>query len=142
MLKSTTALFLVYAILTVSLALPANAQQVPAKDAEQAAVKNETQAPNLKDVFAKQTEIVKADAAVFDPVKTERERGNQQSQKQGMSKTKKALLWTALAVGVAALLFVAIKYAKKCIRYSDDCDYNPDTGNYDCPCEEYEPRNP
>jgi hypothetical protein len=142
MLKSTTALFLVYAMLIVSLALPANAQQVPAKEQLADEVKKDGQPQNLKDVFAKQTDIVKANEAVFDPVKTERERGNQQAQKQGMSKTKKVLLWTALAVGMAALLFVAIKYAKKCIRYSDDCDYNPDTGNYDCPCEEYEPRNP
>ncbi len=142
MLKSTTALFLVYAMLIVSLALPANAQQVPAKEQLGDEVKKDGQPQNLKDVFAKQTDIVKANEAVFDPVKTERERGNQQAQKQGMSKTKKVLLWTALAVGMAALLFVAIKYAKKCIRYSDDCDYNPDTGNYDCPCEEYEPRNP
>lgn len=141
MLKSTTALFLVYAMLIVSLALPANAQQVPAKEQLADEVKKDGQPPNLKDVFAKQTDIVKANEAVFDPVKTERERGNQQAQKQGMSKTKKVLLWTAIAVGMAALLFVAIKYAKKCIRYSDDCDYNPDTGNYDCPCEEYEPRN-
>ena len=141
MLKSTTALFLVYAILTVSLALPANAQQVPVKEQLADEVKKDGQPQNLKDVFAKQTDIVKANEAVFDPVKTERERGNQQAQKQGMSKTKKVLLWTALAVGMAALLFVAIKYAKKCIRYSDDCDYNPDTGNYDCRCEEYEPRN-
>jgi hypothetical protein len=142
MLKSTTALFLVYAMLIVSLALPANAQQVPAKEQLADEVKKDGQPQNLKDVFAKQTDIVRANEAVFDPVKTERERGNQQAQKQGMSKTKKVLLWTALAVGMAALLFVAIKYAKKCIRYSDDCDYNPDTGNYDCPCEEYEPRNP
>jgi hypothetical protein len=142
MLKSTTALFLVYAMLIVSLALPANAQQVPAKEQLADEVKKDGQPQNLKDVFAKQTDIVRANEAVFDPVKTERERGNQQAQKQGMSKTKKVLLWTALAVGMAALLFVAIKYAKKCIRYSDDCDYNPDTGNYDCRCEEYEPRNP
>jgi hypothetical protein len=141
MLKSTTALFLVYAMLIVSLALPANAQQVPAKEQLADEVKKDGQPQNLKDVFAKQTDIVKANEAVFDPVKTERERGNHQAQKQGMSKTKKVLLWTALAVGMAALLFVAIKYAKKCIRYSDDCDYNPDTGNYDCTCEEYEPRN-
>jgi anti-sigma factor RsiW len=140
MLKSTT-WFLVFAILTVSITFPVSAQQVPAKDAVVPAAEKDPVASDLKDVFARQTAKVKADESVFDPVKTERERGKQQSQKPGMSKTKKALLWTALAVGVAALIFVAIKYAKKCIRYSDDCDYNPDTGNYDCPCEEYEERN-
>jgi len=142
MLKSTT-WFLVFAILTVSITFPVTAQQqVPAKAAVVSAEKKAPAAADMKDVFAKQTADIKADEAVFDPVKAEREKGNHQAQKQGMSKTKKVLLWTAVAVGFAALLFVAIKYAKKCIRYSEDCDYNPDTGNYDCPCEEYERRNP
>ena len=142
MLKSTTWL-LVFAILTVSITFPVTAQQqVPAKDAVVPAEKKDPAAADMKEVFAKQTAEIKADEAVFDPVKAEREKGNHQAQKQGMSKTKKVLLWTAVAVGFAALLFVAIKYAKKCIRYSDDCTYNPDTGNYDCPCEEYERRNP
>lgn len=142
MLKSTT-WFLVFAILTVSITSPVTAQQqVPAKEAVVPAEKKDPAPADLKEVFARKTDAVQADAATFDPVKTERERGNQQAQKQGMSKTKKVLLWTAIAVGMAALLFVAIKYAKKCIRYSEDCDYNPDTGNYDCPCEEYERRNP
>ena len=141
MLKSTTALLLVYAILVVSLALPANAQQVPVKEAVQQAVKNETQAPNLKDVFAKQTEIVKADSAVFDPVMTERQAARQQAQKKGWSRTKKTWVIIAVAVGIAAVTFLAIKYYRKCLRYSDNCTYDPNTGLEDCPCEEYEPRN-
>ena len=140
MLKSTT-WFLVFAILTVSITYPVTAQQqIPAKESVVPTEKKDPAPADMKEVFAKQTADIKADEAVFDPVKAEREKGNQQAQKQGMSKTKKVLLWTAVAVGFAALLFVAIKYAKKCIRYSEDCDYNPDTGNYDCPCEEYEPR--
>ena len=140
MLKSTTALFLVYAILTVTLAFPAGAQQVPAKEPV-SAVKTEVQGPNLKEVFAKQTDIVKANEAIFDPVKTERERSNQQSQPKKWSKTKKTLVIAAIAVGIAAVTFLGIKYYRKCLRYSDNCSYDPNTGLEDCPCEEYEPRN-
>ena len=141
MLKSTTALFLVYAMLMVSLALPANAQQVPAKEQLADEVKKDGQPRNLKDVFAKQTDIVKANEAVFDPVKTERDRGNQQAKKQGWSRTKKTWVIIAVAVGIAAVTFLAIKYYRKCLRYSDNCSYDPNTGLEDCPCEEYEPRN-
>ena len=141
MLKSTITLLLVYAILTVFLTLPAIAQQVPAKEPVAADLKKDGQPQNLKDVFAKQTDIVKADAAVFDPVKTERERGNQQAKKQGWSKTKKTLVIAAVVVGIAALTFLMIKYYRKCLRYSDNCSYDPNTGLEDCPCEEYEPRN-
>ena len=140
MLKSTIALFLVYAILTVSLALPANAQQIPVKE-PLAEVKKDGQPQNLKDVFAKQADVVKANEAVFDPVKTERDRGNQQAKKQGWSRTKKTWVIIAVAVGIAAVTFLAIKYYRKCLRYSDNCSYDPNTGLEDCPCEEYEPRN-
>ena len=141
MLKSTTALLLVYAILMVSLEPAANAQQVPAKESVAIDLKKDGQPQSLKDVFAKQTEIVKADASVFDPVKTERESANQQAQKKGWSKTKKTLVIAAVVVGIAALTFLMIKYYRKCLRYSDNCTYDPNTGLEDCPCEEYEPRN-
>ncbi len=141
MLKSTTALFLVYAIMFVSLGVPANAQQVPAKNPIPTTLSKDGQPQNLKEVFAKQTDLVKADASVFDPVKTERERGNQQAQQKGWSKTKKTLVIAAIVIGIAAVTFLAIKYYRKCLRYSDNCYYDPNTGTEDCPCEEYEPRN-
>ena len=142
MLKSMTALFLFYAILTVSLTLPAAAQQqIPAKESLSSAAKNVPANADLKDVFARKTDLVRADEAVFDPVKTERERGNQQAQKKSWSKTKKTLVIAAVIAGVAALTFLMIKYYRKCLRYSDHCTYDPNTGLEDCPCEEYEPRN-
>ena len=141
MLRSTTAYLLVFAILSVSLTLPVTAQQqqqIPAKEPIATAVKNETAGPDMREVFAKQTEEVRADAAVFDPVKAERERGNQQAQKKGWSKTKKTLVIAAVVVGIAALTFLMIKYYRKCIRYSEYCNIDPNTGLEDCPCEEYE----
>lgn len=140
MLRSTTAYLLVFAILSVSLTLPVTAQQqqIPAKERITSADKNETATPDMREVFAKQTAELRADAAVFDPVRTERERGNHQAQQKGWSKTKKALVITAVVVGIAALTFLMIKYYRKCIRYSEYCNIDPNTGLEDCPCEEYE----
>lgn len=142
MLKSATASILVFAILTVSLALPVTAQQkeIPAK--EPLASKTSGPNPDLKEAFEKETARLKADSAVFDPVKAERESANQQAQKKGWSKTKKTWVIIAVVAGIAAITFLAIKYYRKCLRYSDNCYYNPDTGIEDCPCEEYEPRDP
>lgn len=136
MLKSATAYLLIFAILTVSITLPVAAQQKEIS-APQARTEN-----NLKEAFDKQTARLKADAAVFDPVKTERENANQQAQKTGWSKTKKTWVIIAVVAGIAAVTFLAIKYYGKCLRYSEtDCYYNSDTGIRECTCEEYEQRN-
>lgn len=141
MLKSTT-WFLVFTILTVSITFPVTAQQVPTKEAMVPAAKKDASPADMKEVFAKQTAKVKADEAVFDPVKAERERGNQQAQTKGWSKTKKTLVIAAVVAGAAVLTFLLIKYYRKCLRYSEtDCYYNSDTGIRECTCEEYEPRN-
>ena len=144
MLRSTTASLLVFAILSVSLTLPVTGQQqqkVPAKGTLSSVENTESAPADMREVFAKQTAELRADAAVFDPVKAERERGNQQAQKKGWSKTKKALVITAVVVGIAALTFLMIKYYRKCIRYSEYCNIDPNTGLEDCPCEEYEQKN-
>ena len=141
MLKSATGYLLVFAILTVSITLPVSAQQKEISSAQGAAppVRADN---NLKTAFDKQTARLKADAAVFDPVKTERETANQQAQKKGWSKTKKTWVIIAVVAGIAAVTFLAIKYYRKCLRYSEtDCYYNSDTGVRECTCEEYEPRN-
>lgn len=143
MLKLTTSLLCLFSLVIATLPSTAVAQTKEAPVAKQTALKNSTEkSPDLKIAVDQKSKEFSVQSSTFDPVKTERENANHQAQqKKGMSKTKKALLWTAVAVGLAAVIFVAIKYAKKCIRYSDDCDYNPNTGNYDCPCEEYEQRN-
>lgn len=139
MLKSATASLLVFAILTVSLALPVTAQQqVPAKEISAANLKGS--APDLNEVFAKETARIKADSAVFDPVKTDRENANQQAQNKGWSTTKKVLVISAIAVGVAALVFLIAKYGKDCIR-SEPANCTPSVDE-PCVCLEYERRNP
>lgn len=139
MLKSATASLLIFAIITVSLALPVTAQQrVPAKEVP-AAKPNDT-APDLNEVFAKETARIRADSAVFDPVKTDRENANQQAKKKGWSTTKKVLVISAIAVGIAALVFLVVKYGKACIRSTpENCNPVTDEG---CVCHEYERRNP
>lgn len=146
MLKYALSLGLIYSILFVTLASPARAQmqQPPAQlqTTNQISSENIKPAPDLKKVFDQESAEFKTETARFDPVKTDRENSRQQTQKPGWSTTKKTLVITAIAVGLAAVIFLAVKYGKKCLRYSDDCTYNPDTGLEDCPCEEYEQRNP
>jgi len=63
-----------------------------------------------------------------------------QAPKKGWSKTQKGLLIAAIAVGVAALLFVAIKYGKECLRTDpEDCALGVDEP---CTCVEYKRRIP
>ena len=139
--KFPTTLLVIFALVTVSTQAPVLGQAVESKPDTEAVSQAKPQ-PDLKKVFSAETDRFKADSAAFDPVETERQATRQQAQKKGWSKTKKTLVFTAIAVGFAALIFVAIKYGKKCLRYSDYCTYDPQTGIEDCPCEEYEQRNP
>ena len=137
MLKFTTTLFLIFTVFIVSTQTPALGQSGPdsSQDAPQTAEKRD-----LQKVFTAETERFKSDSASFDPVKVEREAAKQQAQKQGWSKTKKVLVITAIAVGVAALLFVVIKYGKNCLR-SEPANCTPGVDE-NCVCLEYERRNP
>jgi len=135
MLKFVTTLFLILSIVVVSNTLPAVAQ-AQADQSKPEAEKN----AELKKVFEKETENFKADSAEFDPVKADRENAQQQAQKKGWSTTKKTLVITAVAVGVAGLLFLLIKYGKKCLR-SDPANCTPGVDEI-CVCLEYERRNP
>ena len=52
------------------------------------------------------------------------------------------IIFCTVVAGIAAVTFLAIKYYRKCLRYSEtDCYYNSDTGIRECTCEEYEQRN-
>ena len=135
MLKFVTTLFLILSIVVVSTTMPAVAQ-AQADQSKAEAEKNS----ELKKVFEKETEKFKADSAEFDPVKADRENAQQQAQKKGWSTTKKTLVIAAVAVGVAGLLFLLIKYGKNCLR-SDPANCTPGVDE-NCVCLEYERRNP
>ena len=137
--RSAVTLLVIFALLTVSTQAPVLGQQATRSSAPEAVSQSKPQL-DMKSIFAAETERLKADSASFDPVKTEREAARQQAQKKGWSKTKKAVVFTAIAVGLAAVIFLAVKYGKKCLRYSDNCSYDPNTGLEDCPCEEFEQR--
>ena len=139
--KFAVTLLVIFALLTVSTQAPVLAQQA-AKVPEPELGSGPKPKTDMKKLFAAETDRFKNDSAAFDPVKADREAAQQQTQNKGWSKRKKVIVITAIAVGFAALLFVAIKYGKKCLRYSDNCSIDPNTGNEDCPCEEYEQRNP
>lgn len=141
MLKFATTLFTIFSIFLVSTTAPTLAQPQSKQGTEKAISQNTNteKKTDLKKVFEKVNEQFKSESAQFDPVKTDRENAQQQATKKGWSKTKKALVITAVVVGIAALLFVAIKYAKKCLRYEDDCD--PFYDEF-CQCAEYERRIP
>jgi hypothetical protein len=88
---------------------------------------------NLSQVFSKETEKIKQENSVLDVKKLEK--GQRQVPKNKWTGTQKTLLILGI-IGFAALLYVAIKYYHKCLRYEDNC--NPaDEG---CYCAEYERR--
>lgn len=138
MLKSATTLALVYAFLTVFLTAPLVAQnQAELNDRAEAGRKT----PDLKKAFHEETLRYNAAAAVVSSSKMNSELlRQQQAPKKGWSKTQKTLLIVAIAVGVAGLLFVAIKYGKECLRTEpENCTLGTDEV---CTCVEYKRRIP
>jgi hypothetical protein len=142
MFKFATTLFTIFSIVLVSTTAPTLAQPPAGSDAQPAATQNTNMAskPDLQQVFAKETEKLKAENSTFDPVKADIESSKQQAQKKGWSTTKKTLVITAIAVGLAAILFIAIKYHKDCLR-SDPENCSPGIDE-NCVCLEYERRIP
>ena len=136
MTRSATTLFVIFALLTITIVPPALSQP-PEKTPDLQSVSQQKK-PDMKRVFEAETERFNADSAKFDPVKADREAARQQTQKK-WSTTKKTLVIAAIAVAVAAVVFLLVKYGKNCLRYEDDCD--PILDEF-CQCEEYERRNP
>ncbi len=90
---------------------------------------------NLKQVFSKETDKIKSESSVIDAKSMEKA----QRQKTTRSKWtgKQTALIVLFAVGVAALVFVLIKYGKNCLRYENNCNPSDDG----CYCAEYEQQN-
>ena len=135
--KFATSLLVIFALITVSMQAPVLGQPLETKPESETSSSAKPQ-PNLKKLFSAETERFKADSAAFDPVKADREAARQQTQKK-WSTTKKTLVIAAIAVAVAAVVFLLVKYGKDCLRYEDDCD--PILDEF-CQCEEFERRNP
>jgi hypothetical protein len=87
---------------------------------------------DLKQLFKKETENIKKQGSAIDPKKMEK--AARQSMKNGLTSKEKTFLILFIA-GMAVLVFLVIKYYKKCIRYENDCD---PAFNDNCYCEEYE----
>jgi hypothetical protein len=140
MLKTATTFLVVLSILLLSTPHTVLPQSTAVPENELAAKREaNTNTADLKQVFSNETERLKA-GSTFDPVKADRDRAKQQTGKKGWSTTKKTLVIAAIAVGIAAILFIGIKYGKDCLRSSPpNCTPGVDEN---CVCEEYERRIP
>ena len=138
MLKSATTFALVYALLMVFLTAPISAQNQSQLNDRPASAKK---TPDLKNAFYEEMLRYNAAAGMVDSSKMNADLLRpKQAPKKGWSKTQKGLLIAAIAVGVAALLFVAIKYGKECLRTDpEDCALGVDEP---CTCVEYKRRIP
>ena len=141
MLKTATTLLIVISISLISIPTSILPQSTAVPENEVAAKREaKTNSTDLKQVFSNETEKFKADSAAFDPVKADRDQAKQQTSKKGWSTTKKTLVIAAIAVGIAAVLFIVIKYGKNCLK-SDPPDCTPGVDE-NCVCEVYERRIP
>jgi len=141
MLKTATSLLLILSTVLLSVTTPSRAQSTAVPESEVATSQStKANAANLKQVFADETEKLKTDSTKFDPAKADRDRAKQQTSNKGWSTTKKTLVITAIAVGLAAVLFIVIKYGKDCLK-SDPPDCTPGVDE-NCRCEVYERRIP
>lgn len=139
MLKISTTLFTVYALLMAFTAVPALAQTAPVEtQATPAPAATEPATADKKPDLKKLITDGNTAPAAFDPQKADAIYDKQQA-KKGWSTQKKVLVVAAI-VGFAALLFVVIKYGKECAR-SNPVGCTPGVDEF-CTCEEYERRIP
>ncbi len=133
--KFTLTLFVVFALLIVTIVTPVSAQPAAKSgpDESVAQTSNANSQTDLKQVFDEETKKFNADSARFDPHKLEMEKNRRQAKRKWTGKD--TALVVAIAVGVAALVFLLVKYGKECIRTSPDgCALYTD--EY-CTCAEY-----
>lgn len=85
---------------------------------------------DLRQVISKQTKNIKSQSLAVDAKEMEKLR--RQVPKSRWTKTQTAIT-ILVVVGIAALVFLLVKYGKDCLRYENNC--NPSDEN--CYCEEY-----
>jgi Flp pilus assembly protein TadB len=128
MIRFTTTLLVIAAVLTLGVGRPVFAQQV--------AQTERSGSPDLKKAIAEETKKIEAEEGRFDPAKIDKAERNAQAKKGMSSKEKTALV--LFAVGVAVLVVLLVKYGKDCIRSSPP-GCTPGVDEF-CTCEEYERR--
>lgn len=138
MLRTSSTIVVIFSLLLLSVGNTATAQtkqSIPEISSESSDIQSK---PELKTLIAQADK--KAAEQAFDPVAADKthERSRAQ-QKKGWSTGDKLLL-AGLIVGIAAIVFIVVKYGKECLR-SSPANCTPGVDEF-CVCEEYERRNP
>lgn len=141
MLKHATTLFLIAAILSVTLTSPVHGQppvasgpSEPSNTQTATAANSDKAKPDLKKTFEDETKKFNAKSAEFDPVKIEHENNKQQAKKKFWNKTN-TIVMVSFAIGIAVLVWFVIKYGKECIETTPrNCNLYSDDN---CYCERY-----
>ena len=134
MFKSAVTCLVIYSLFAISFATPSGAQnQVPVRNAKITGSDKTNERPDLKKAIAENEQRYNARSNSVD-VKALEKIDRQQPQKKGWTGKQKLIL-VAVIVGIAAIVFVAVKYGKDCIR-SEPAGCNPVTDD-NCRCLEY-----
>lgn len=134
MLKAAVSFLLIHSLIVITSTLPVSAQPQQRPEQEKVfAARENPNATDLRKTIERQDAKFKAESATFDPVKAEKE-VRKQTAKTGWSKRQKLTL-AIIIFAIAAVVFVAIKYGKGCIR-SNPAGCTPGVDDY-CTCEEY-----
>ncbi|HEY8559162.1 MAG TPA: hypothetical protein VIL74_02080 [Pyrinomonadaceae bacterium] len=123
MLKSTSVLLFVVLVAIV----PLHAQSLPDVPRPRAAQ------TDLRNVVSRETQKIRSESLAVDAKKMEKLR--RQVPRGNWTKAEKTLVILTI-VGIAALVFLLIKYGKDCVRYENDCS----PADENCYCAEYERR--
>lgn len=138
MFKPSVTLLAIISLLIATIPVPSAAQTVESSATPASSTTAESKMPDYRQIFAEETKKFNTKSAEFDPMKIEKEQMRQQKTKKWDK--KQTALVVAVAVGIAALVFLVVKYGKNCIRTTpENCSLATDEN---CYCEEYERRNP
>ncbi len=138
MLKKSSTLVVICSLLILNLAPAALAQAEPKVIESSQGSTAISEKPELKTLIANADK--KASDRTFDPVAADKTHERSQAQQKKGWSTQKKLIVAGVIVGIAALVFVLVKYGKDCIR-SSPAGCTPGVDEF-CTCEEYERRNP
>lgn len=133
MLKSATTQFVIFAVLCLSLSQPVLTQTSEPAASEKPAARSTSKKPDLKKVVAQNERQYRERSESVD-VKALEKIERQQPKGHGLTGRQKAYIALAI-IGVAALVFVLVKYGKECLKTDPaGCDPYSDTG---CTCTQY-----